>query len=83
MARRRNGHKTKPRSKANELFNVTRMRIGSCTKVAYENRTDAKKSARFLKPAFGAMRPYRCETCGFWHIGHLPGAVVRGSAVMP
>lgn len=58
-----------------EFFDLPRMKFSTCAKVAYQSRSDAKKAARFVRVAHGRMRPYRCPTCGFWHIGHLPASI--------
>lgn len=51
--------------------------IGGCGKAAYTERSGAKKAARKYG---GHLRPYRCEKCGQWHVGHLPPAVLYGQA---
>lgn len=48
-------------------------------KRAYTSRKNAK--AALLKLAHGGrnrMRPYECDECGKWHIGHMPGRVRAG-----
>lgn len=44
-------------------------------KRGFPHRAGAKAAARH---AGGHMRPYRCGACGCWHMGHLPGVVLRG-----
>lgn len=58
---------------------VARMEVGTkrgCTdKVWHEtrtaaNRAAAKMRAKSTKGDTARLRPYRCATCGLWHIGH-------------
>jgi len=46
-------------------------------KIAYRNRRFAARAARRIKDG-RKMRPYPCEHCDCWHIGHLPRVVVNG-----
>lgn len=62
--------------KGREAFRTAR--VSSCTKVAFYTRRQAKEKARELKSVRGHMRPYRCDDCGFWHIGHLPARIRLG-----
>lgn len=55
-----------------------RSRVASCAKIAFHTRADAKRAARHVKTQTGRMRPYHCETCGFWHLGHMPQSVRQG-----
>jgi hypothetical protein len=51
-----------------------------CGKKGYLTRADAKKALRGHR-GFGFdrhVRPYRCDDCGCWHLGHLPAAVRLG-----
>lgn len=51
-------------------------RIGACGKLIYRHKKDAKANLRRLtrnrenhdKP--GDFRPYWCERCEGWHLGH-------------
>jgi len=48
-------------------------------KLGHLTRRGAKAHAYRLKLETGEhLRPYQCEGCGAWHVGHLPGAVIRG-----
>lgn len=51
---------------------------GTCSsgKVGHSSRAKAKASAKLVKGH--TMRPYYCDECGAWHVGHKPRAVVRG-----
>lgn len=60
-----------------------RMAVGtgycSSGKRVYPDRATAKTvAARAERGGRGRMRPYRCGECRGIHLGHLPGAVVRG-----
>lgn len=50
----------------------------SSGKFGYVSRRTAKESANKQRQASGPMRPYRCDECSLWHIGHKPKAVIRG-----
>lgn len=43
----------------------------------YSSRKIGRRAARALYP-HAALRPYRCDTCGYWHIGNTPERVKRG-----
>ena len=50
-------------------------------KHAYEHRSDAKAElgrARSADHSHHRMSTYRCEACGFFHIGHVPASKVHG-----
>lgn len=51
-------------------------------KLAYVARREAKAHARRLKRTAThdghGLRPYRCPSCGLWHVGHLPPEVRVG-----
>jgi hypothetical protein len=38
----------------------------------YSNKRDAKRAARTMEQHIGRMHPYRCPTCGQFHLGHKP-----------
>ncbi|MEJ7648608.1 MAG: hypothetical protein WKF57_06075 [Nakamurella sp.] len=53
----------------------------SCGKVSYPTRVDAKRARRSRHPG-EKMNVYVCAgNPDVFHLGHLPGAVVRGDAV--
>lgn len=54
--------------------------VGCSTgKLAHVTRRGAKAMATSLHKATGDhLRPYLCAECHQWHIGHLPGQVLRG-----
>lgn len=49
----------------------------TCGKTAHPSRKDAKAVRR--QPGFKGQHfsVYQCES-GWWHIGHIPGPVLRG-----
>lgn len=48
-------------------------------KQAHASRKSAKQHASRIRRTNGEhLRPYRCPYCELWHVGHLPGAVIRG-----
>lgn len=49
----------------------------TCKKIPYERRRGAVR-ARRRQPGKKGLRPYRCPTCGYWHLGHLPAAIIAG-----
>lgn len=55
---------------------------GEC-KWKFETRADAKRARRRLygkrnQLKDGPLSIYRCEVCGFYHLGHLPTLVRNG-----
>lgn len=55
----------------------------SCAgKCRYPSKQDAKaafrRSRRFLRDP-GRVRAYRCDECGWVHLGHISERVVRGA----
>lgn len=59
----------------------TASRSISCSsgKWSYTSRRVAKLWAqRARSVGKGVMRPYECNECGAWHVGHKPRAVIRG-----
>lgn len=55
-----------------------RSKVATCEKSAFHTRPDAKRAARYVRHKTGRMRPYRCDVCGFWHLGHMPQSVRQG-----
>lgn len=55
-----------------------RWTTGRCPtgKREHSDRRSAKAHARALVGQH--LRPYLCRDCGTWHVGHLPGSVIRG-----
>lgn len=49
----------------------------TCGKIRYLTKGAAKRQARRMKGRIGRLNAYRCPA-GFWHLGHLPKAVIRG-----
>lgn len=48
-------------------------------KLAHTTRRGAKEQALRLRQMYGQhLRPYLCEFCDLWHVGHLPFAVRQG-----
>jgi hypothetical protein len=53
-------------------------RCVGCGKYRFMSRAAAKKARRRMGNP-GGMNAYECPTdTGWWHLGHLPGAVRRG-----
>jgi hypothetical protein len=54
-------------------------------KWGYESRRAAKEGRRRQPKlrvgsnASGSVRPYRCDHCDAWHLGHMPTAAIRTS----
>lgn len=49
-----------------------------CGKVRFASKGAAKRAIRRMRGRVGKVRAYRCSENGWWHIGHPPGALVRG-----
>ncbi len=47
-------------------------------KRAYPSRTAAKQAYKQHLSKREHMRPYRCEACNGWHLGHLDYPTMRG-----
>ena len=43
-----------------------------CKKVAYASREEARCLLSRKKGMEIYGKPYKCQICGFWHLGHLP-----------
>lgn len=53
--------------------------ICSSGKKSFYNRKGARGLARTLKAeGDSAVRPYYCDECMHWHVGHLPTVIRRG-----
>lgn len=53
--------------------------IASCDKRGHRTRASAKEHARKLRKAGRkGVRPYLCEACGHFHVGHIPTVVRKG-----
>lgn len=76
MARRKPHRKRALRIDRMRKEQVTYAR-NECSKIAYQSREMARAGARRHSQG-EQLRPYRCETCALWHVGHLPRAVRRG-----
>lgn len=51
----------------------------SSGKRSHATRRGAKAHAYALRQDTGQhLRPYLCEECRHWHVGHLPAQVLRG-----
>jgi len=54
----------------------------STGKRSYFERCNAKVAARLVaKNGHGNLRPYVCNECHEWHIGHNPSFIIRGALV--
>ena len=56
------------------------MRSFACTcattgKRSYVTRADARSAARQLPDHMGT---YRCDSCGYYHVGHVAPEIIRG-----
>lgn len=50
-----------------------------CRKVIFSSRAEAKRARRRHPDAKREqMRPYFCDRCEGWHLGHLPSLVKGG-----
>lgn len=49
-------------------------------KLAYGTRAAAKRAANRARDRGEHCRPYACEPCGFFHVGHLPQATMYGKS---
>lgn len=52
-------------------------RCGATGKRMWSTRRRARTAARRVNPG-EHMSAYRCDGCGWFHIGHIPRAVVDG-----
>lgn len=54
--------------------------VCSSGKRGFPERRGAKEAARHVAKTAGGDKPraYLCDDCGYWHMGHLPDAVMRG-----
>lgn len=43
-----------------------------CGKIPYKTRAEARASVKRKDGMELSGKPYRCQFCGFWHLGHLP-----------
>ena len=50
-------------------------------KRAHPTRAEAKKHARRLQQKGQHVRPYECDQCPFWHVGHLRQEIMFGRRV--
>ena len=55
----------------------------SCrSKQTYLTKADAKRVVRLLGARHrDAFHLYRCDSCRYWHVGHLVPAVIRARVV--
>jgi hypothetical protein len=49
---------------------LPRFERGCATKARFDSRRDANSMARHGHHQDGSSKPYRCEFCGCWHLGH-------------
>lgn len=64
---------TNPRTRGGHQDGAVRI-CGDCGKRCFTSKGAAKKNAKTT--TLDGMRPYRCGE--YWHLGHLPGDVIRG-----
>jgi hypothetical protein len=51
----------------------------ACGRVAFRTRKLARKGAeRMPLPPDSQHRPYKCDGCELWHVGHIPALVAQG-----
>lgn len=53
----------------------------SCAKNGYDSRSHARKELNRMRGQGmrgEGLRPYKCLSCDFWHLGHLPRSVLKG-----
>jgi hypothetical protein len=48
-------------------------------KIAFHIRSDAKRNASRMRRLGIHVRPYRCQLCDLFHLGHLPQATLTGA----
>lgn len=67
-------------TKAEREHAHARWTIGTCPtgKATYDTRAGAKATAKRLRPTRGRMRPYPCNQCNGWHIGHTGKHLWKG-----
>jgi len=56
--------------------------VSACTKARYESRRVARAARRRIVGqgrGDALMRPYWCDACGAWHLGHLASGIRRGN----
>lgn len=49
-----------------------KLEMRKCKKVAYASRKEAKSLLSRKKGMEIYGKPYKCQICGFWHLGHAP-----------
>ncbi len=55
---------------------------GCRSKQVYLTKAHAKQVVRLMGARHrDAFHQYRCEACGYWHVGHLVPAVIRARVV--
>jgi hypothetical protein len=50
--------------------NLPLVERGCTSKALFTSRREAQTMARNGKHTDGRLRPYHCEACGGWHLGH-------------
>lgn len=55
---------------------------GCRSKQVYLTKTQAKQVVRFMGARHReAFHLYRCDACGYWHVGHVVPSVIRARVV--
>lgn len=69
--------------KKSDRETVKHVHTPQCGKRGYLSRVDAKRAQKFFRKRNGVKhcRPYRCTRCGFWHLGRVGPAVLKGKLV--
>ena len=49
---------------------------GCTSKISFTSRREARTRSRHGRHMDGSLQPYRCVTCGAWHLGHRRGTFV-------
>lgn len=52
---------------------------GICAAAGGKRQFLSRKAARSERK-YPRLTPFRCDHCGYWHLGHLPPVVKRGRA---
>lgn len=47
-------------------------------KSTFITRKDARHARRTMGKPGAELNAYRCDACGYWHLGHLPDVVQNG-----
>ena len=50
--------------------NLPRIERGCLSKAVFSSRREARSVANHFRHGDGQVKPYACDYCGGWHLGH-------------